>query len=67
MAYKRGYHRSAFCQQCGIAIRQDAEVFEVDVSRLLQDEFNDLTPAMPRLLDDPFDKFDEGFVHPTPL
>jgi transposase len=42
----------AFCLEFGIAIRQGAGVFKLDIPRILQDEANDLTSAMRRLLED---------------
>jgi transposase len=40
----------AFCLEYGIAIRQGAGVFKLDVPRVITDETNDLTPTMRRLL-----------------
>jgi transposase len=44
----------AFCLEYGIAIRQGAGVFKVDLPRVLADEANDLTPTMRRLLTELF-------------
>jgi transposase len=40
----------AFCLEYGVAIRQGAGVFKLDLPRVLADEANDLTPTMRRLL-----------------
>jgi hypothetical protein len=40
----------AFCLEYGIAIRQGAGLFRIDLLRVLADEENDLTPAMRRML-----------------
>jgi transposase len=40
----------AFCLEYGIAIRQGAGVFRLDLPRVLADESNDLTPTMRRML-----------------
>lgn len=40
----------AFCLEYGIAMRQGAGVFKLDIQRVLADEDNDLTPVMRRLL-----------------
>jgi transposase len=45
----------AFCLEFGIAIRQGAGVFKLDMPRALADETNDLSPAMRRLLSGLFD------------
>jgi transposase len=44
----------AFCLEYGIAIRQGAGVFRVDLRRVLADETNDLTGAMRRMLTELF-------------
>jgi len=45
----------AFCLEFGVAIRQGAGVFKIDMPRALADETNDLSPAMRRLLSGLFD------------
>ncbi|MAA83424.1 MAG: IS110 family transposase, partial [Hyphomonas sp.] len=45
----------AFCLEYGVAIRQGAGVFKLDLPRVLADEENDLTPAIRRLLTDMFE------------
>ena len=45
----------AFCLEYGIAIRQGTGVFRLDLPRVLADEANDLTPAMRRMLAEPFE------------
>ena len=40
----------AFCLEYGVAIRQGAGVFRLDLPRVLADETNDLSPAMRRML-----------------
>lgn len=40
----------AFCLEYGVAIRQGAGLFRLDLPRVLADEANDLTPAMRRML-----------------
>jgi transposase len=45
----------AFCLEYGVAIRQGASVFKLDLPRILIDQGNDLSPAIRRLLADPFD------------
>jgi transposase len=45
----------AFCLEYGIAIRQGAGVFRLDLPRVLADEANDLTSAMRRMLADMFE------------
>jgi transposase len=45
----------AFCLEYGIAIRQGAGVFRLDLPRVLADETNDLTPAMRRMLAELFE------------
>lgn len=40
----------AFCLEFGIALRQGANFFKVDFPRVLEDEENDLSPSMRRLL-----------------
>lgn len=42
----------AFCLEYGIAMRQGASVFNLDIRRFIDDEGNDLTPTMRRLLTD---------------
>lgn len=44
----------AFCLEYGIAMRQGAGVFKIDIQRVIADKDNDLTPAMRRLLTDSF-------------
>ena len=44
----------AFCLEYGIAMRQGAGVFKIDIQRVIADEDNDLTPTMRRLLTDSF-------------
>jgi transposase len=45
----------AFCLEYGVAIRQGAGVFKLDLPRILADESNDLSPAIRRLLADLFE------------
>lgn len=45
----------AFCLEYGVAIRQRAGVFKLDLPRILQDQSNDLSPAIRRLLADLFE------------
>jgi len=45
----------AFCLEYGVAIRQGAGVFKLDLPRVLGDESNDLSPAIRRLLADLFE------------
>lgn len=45
----------AFCLEFGVAIRQGAGVFKLDMPRALADVTNDLSPAMRRLLSGLFD------------
>lgn len=45
----------AFCLEYGVAIRQGAGVFRLDLPRVLADETNDLTPAMRRMLAELFE------------
>jgi transposase len=42
----------AFCLEYGIAMRQGAGVFKIDIWRVIEDEANDLTVTMRRLLND---------------
>ena len=44
----------AFCLEYGVAIRQGAGVFKLDLPRILIDQGNDLSPAIRRLLADLF-------------
>jgi transposase len=44
----------AFCLEYGVAIRQGAGVFRLDLPRVLADETNDLSPAMRRMLTELF-------------
>jgi transposase len=44
----------AFCLEYGIAMRQGAGVFKIDIQRVIADEDNDLTATMRRLLTDSF-------------
>jgi transposase len=45
----------AFCLEYGIAIRQGAGVFKLDLPRIIADAANDLTAAMRQLLQDLYD------------
>ncbi len=45
----------AFCLEYGVAIRQGAGVFRLDLPRVLADETNDLSPAMRRMLTELFE------------
>ena len=45
----------AFCLEYGVAIRQGAGVFKLDLPRVLGDESNDLSPAIRRLLAELFE------------
>ncbi len=45
----------AFCLEYGVAIRQGAGVFRLDLPRMLADETNDLSPAMRRMLTELFE------------
>jgi transposase len=45
----------SFCLEFGVAIRQGAGAFKIDLPRVLADEANDLTPTMRRLLGDLFE------------
>jgi transposase len=45
----------SFCLEFGVAIREGAGVFKIDLPRVLADEANDLTPTMRRLLGDLLD------------
>ncbi len=45
----------AFCLEYGVAIRQGAGVFKLDLPRVIADDSNDLTPTMRRLLAELFD------------
>ena len=45
----------AFCLEYGVAIRQGAGVFKIDLPRVIADELNDLTPTMRRLLAELFE------------
>lgn len=47
----------AFCLEYGVAIRQGAGVFRLDLPRVLADETNDLTPAMRRMMAELFEDF----------
>lgn len=47
----------AFCLEYGIAMRQGAGVFKIDISRIIADESNDLTPMMRALLKELWDEF----------
>jgi transposase len=44
--------RRAFCLEYGITMRQGAGNFRLHLPRVLDDETNDLTPAMPRMLNE---------------
>jgi transposase len=45
----------AFCIEHGVAIRQGAGVFKLDLPRVIADDENDLTPTMRRLLGNLFE------------
>ena len=45
----------AFCLEYGVAIRQGAGVFRLDLPHVLADETNDLSPAMRRMLTELFE------------
>jgi transposase len=45
----------AFCLEHGVAIRQGAGVFKLDLPRIIGEQENDLTPTMRRLLADLFE------------
>ena len=45
----------AFCLEYGVAIRQGAGVFKVDLPTVIADASNDLTPTMRRLLAELFE------------
>ena len=47
----------AFCLEYGIAMRQGAGVFKMDMSRVIADESNDLTPTMRAMLKELWDEF----------
>ena len=47
----------AFCLEYGIAMRQGAGVFKIDISRVIADESNDLTPTMRAMLRELWDEF----------
>lgn len=47
----------AFCLEYGIAMRQGAGVFKIDISRTIADESNDLTPMMRAMLKELWDEF----------
>jgi transposase len=47
----------AFCLVYGIAMRQGAGVFKIDISRVIADESNDLTPMMRAVLKELWDEF----------
>jgi transposase len=58
----------AFCIEYGIAIRQGAGLFRRDLPLVLDDETNDLTPAMRRMLRQIFDdviRLDQRIVEVT--
>lgn len=40
----------SFCLENGVAIREEAGVFKLDLPRVIADDSNDLTPTMRRLL-----------------
>lgn len=40
----------AFCLEYGIALRQGAGLFKLDLPQVLEDQSNDLSPAMRKLL-----------------
>ncbi len=42
----------AFCLEYGVAMRQGAGVFKLDIRRVITDGTNDITPTMRRLLND---------------
>jgi transposase len=45
----------AFCLEYGVALRQGAGVFKLDLPKVVEELTNDLTPTMRRLLTDLFD------------
>lgn len=47
----------AFCLEYGIAMRQGAGVFKIDIARVIGDESNDLTPMMRAMLKELWDEF----------
>lgn len=47
----------AFCLEYGIAMRQGAGIFKIDISRVIADESNDLTPMMRAILKELWDEF----------
>jgi transposase len=47
----------AFCLEYGIAMRQGAGVFKIDISRVIADKSNDLTPMMRAMLKELWDEF----------
>jgi len=49
----------AFCLEYGIAIRTGAGIFKLDLPRIVDDETNDLTPAMRALLSELWIEFGE--------
>ena len=49
----------AFCLEYGVTIHQGAGKFRADMPRILENETNELTPAMRRLLRQVFDEFSD--------
>lgn len=47
----------AFCLEYGIAMRQGAGVFKLDITRVISDESNDLTPMMRTVLKELWEEF----------
>jgi transposase len=47
----------AFCLEYGIAMRQGAGVFKIDIARVIGDESNDLTPMMRAMLKELWEEF----------
>ncbi len=45
----------AFCLEYGVAIRQGAGLFKLELPRIIAEDLNDLTPTMRRLLQELFD------------
>lgn len=45
----------AFCLEYGVAIRQGAGLFKLELPRIIAEDSNDLTPTMRRLLQELFD------------
>jgi len=47
----------AFCLEYGIAMRQGAGIFKIDIARVIGDESNDLTPMMRAMLKELWEEF----------